>query len=75
MRYLLTFLLFLGTLVHTQAATSAATDVVRPQLNALGGLIEPPIDWSTYPRPVKTGKLTDELKHPTTKTFIMKYLM
>lgn len=45
------------------------------QRNALGGLIEPAIDWSTYPRPVKTGKSTDELKHPATKAFIMKYLM
>jgi dienelactone hydrolase len=75
MRRLLTLLLFLGTLVNADAATAAATDTVRPQLNALGGLIEPPIDWSTYPRPVKIGKTTDELKHPTTKAFIMKYLM
>lgn len=45
------------------------------QRNALGGLIEPPIDWSAFPRPLKTGKVADELKHPATKAFIMKYLM
>ena len=45
------------------------------QRNALGGLIEPAIDWSGHPRPVKIGKSTDELKHPTTKAFIMKYLL
>lgn len=67
MRRLLTTALLLGLCLTLQAG-----DVM---LNALGGLIEPAIDWSTYPRPVKTGKVTDELKHPTTKAFIMKYLM
>ncbi len=45
------------------------------QLNALGGIIEPPIDWSAFPKPAKLGKYTDELKHPQTKEFIMKFLM
>jgi dienelactone hydrolase len=63
----------LFTLVLLSVLT-CASGAAAP-LNALGGLIEPPIDWSAYPRPVKTGKVTDELKHPTTKAFIMKYLM
>lgn len=67
MRRLFLALLFCLTLVPLLAG--------EVQRNALGGLIEPPIDWSTFPRPVKTGKVTDELKHPTTKAFIMKYLM
>ena len=67
MRHLLITALLIGLMGTTQAG-----DVM---LNALGGLIEPAINWSTYPRPVKTGKITDELKHPTTKNFIMKYLM
>ena len=68
MRRLLLAVLFFLTLVSLQAGEA----ILR---NTLGGLIEPPIDWSTYPRPVKIGKTTDELKHPTTKAFIMKYLM
>src|SRR4051812_47740527 len=67
MRRLLTAALLLALFL-----TAPAGEV---QLNALGGLIEPPIDWSGFPRPLKTGKVTDELKHPTTKAFIMKYLM
>jgi poly(3-hydroxybutyrate) depolymerase len=67
MRRLLTMSLLLATFL---AAHGAAV-----QTNPLGGLIEPAIDWSGYPRPVKTGKSTDELKHPATKAFIMKYLM
>ena len=67
MRRLLITALLLGLM-----GTAQAGDVM---LNALGGLIEPAIDWSTYPRPIKTGKISDELKHPTTKNFIMKYLM
>ncbi len=64
--------LFLALLLCLTLAPLQAGEVQR---NALGGLIEAPIDWSTYPRPVTIGKLTDELKHPTTKAFIMKYLM
>lgn len=67
MRRLLITMLLIGLIAAAQAG--------EVMLNALGGLIEPAIDWSTYPRPVKTGKITDELKHPTTKNFIMKYLM
>jgi predicted esterase len=44
-------------------------------LNELGGMIEPPLDWSDYPKPAKTGKVEDELKQPKTKAFIMKYQM
>lgn len=69
MRVLLTFALLL-----TVAASNAGegAPVLR---NELGGLIEPAIDWSGYPKPAKTGKVTDELKHPKTSAFIMKYLM
>ena len=68
MRHLLTFAL----LLTIASPLLAEAPVLR---NELGGLIEPAIDWSTYPKPAKTGKLTDELKHPKTNAFIMKYLM
>lgn len=68
MRHLLTFALLLTT-------TACMCGETPPSRNELGGLIEPPIDWSTYPKPAKTGKITDELKHPKTNAFIMKYLM
>ncbi len=67
MRRLLTIALLLASISAVRAG--------EVMLNALGGLIEPAIDWSTHPRPLKTGKVTDELKHPATKAFVMKYLM
>ncbi len=68
MRHLLTFVL----LLTTAACMCGETPPLR---NELGGLIEPAIDWSAYPKPPKTGKFTDELKHPKTNAFIMKYLL
>jgi predicted esterase len=44
------------------------------EVNQYGGMIVPPIDWSSY-KPAKTGDLKDELKNPTTpaKEFITRY--
>jgi pimeloyl-ACP methyl ester carboxylesterase len=63
-------LLLLLFLVHP-GPLLAATGM----LNEYGGLIEPPIDWSGYPTPAKTGKVEDELMQPKTKNVIMKYQM
>ena len=55
-----------------------AADAARPgdlPHNEFGGIIEPPMDWSSYPKPAKTGKFDGELKHIKTDAFIMKYLM
>ncbi len=45
------------------------------KLNPYGGMIVPPIDWSSLPKPAKTGDLKDELKNPVTKDFIIRYRM
>jgi poly(3-hydroxybutyrate) depolymerase len=42
------------------------------ELNPYGGLIVPPIDWSSL-KPAATGDLKDELKNPTTKEVITRY--
>ena len=43
------------------------------EVNPFGGLIVPPIDWSTQ-KPGKTGDVKDgELKHPETKEVITRY--
>jgi hypothetical protein len=44
------------------------------EVNRFGGLIVPPIDWSSL-KPVQTGDLKGELKNPTTpaKEFITRY--
>jgi poly(3-hydroxybutyrate) depolymerase len=42
------------------------------EVNQYGGLIVPPIDWSSL-KPAKTGDLKDELKQPGTKDFITRY--
>lgn len=43
------------------------------EVNQFGGMIVPPIDWSTV-KPGKTGDVKDgELKHPETKEFITRY--
>jgi hypothetical protein len=46
--------------------------VCAGEVNQYGGMIVPPIDWSTV-KPGKTGDVKDELKNPTTKEFITKY--
>ncbi len=43
------------------------------QLNQFGGMIVPHIDWSSLPKPAKTGDFKDELKNPTTHEFITKF--
>jgi len=43
------------------------------ELNPYGGMIVPPLDWSSLPKPAKTGDIKDELKHPQTKEFITRY--
>jgi dienelactone hydrolase len=65
-------LLLLAVMLLAAAPLRAEAPPLR---NELGGLIEPAIDWSSYPKPAKTGKFTDELKHPKTNAFIMKYLL
>jgi len=68
-RVLLLIIALMAPTMALHAATGNGT------LNEFGGLIEPPLDWSDYPKPAKTGKVEDELKLPKTKAFIMKYLM
>lgn len=62
---LATLIWFGSGLVMTLTSGEATT-------NAYGGLIVPPIDWSSL-KPAKTGDLKDELKNPTTKEFITRY--
>lgn len=55
-------------LLAVTAGVSSAGEV-----NQYGGLIVPPIDWSTV-KPGRTGDVKDgELKHPETKEFITRY--
>ena len=63
--YALTALLFFAAVFF--AAASAG------ETNLYGGLIVPPIAWSTPPKPPKTGDFKDDLKHPTTNAFITRY--
>jgi hypothetical protein len=47
--------------------------VAAGEMNPYGGMIVPPIDWSSLPKPARTGDIKDELKHPVTKEFITRY--
>jgi len=65
-----TRLLFSALLLMFMLAGGAAAGEVNP----FGGMIVPPIDWSSL-KPVQTGDLKGELKNPTTpaKEFITRY--
>jgi len=61
-------LLFSALVLLSVISPSSAGEV-----NQFGSLIVPPIDWSSV-KPGKTGDVKDgELKHPTTKEFIIRY--
>ena len=74
-RPLLVFVLTLAYGAATAATAATAANPAGPMLNEFGGIIEPPLDWSDYPKPAKIGKFDGELKAPKTNAFIMKYLM
>ncbi len=64
---LMTVVLLLALTIGVGAGASAG------EVNQFGGMIVPPIDWSTV-KPGKTGDVKDgELKHPETKEFIIRY--
>jgi poly(3-hydroxybutyrate) depolymerase len=63
--YALTALLLFAAVFFTAASAG--------ETNLYGGLIVPPIAWSTPPKPPKTGDFKDDLKHPTTNAFITRF--
>lgn len=66
--------LMLASFVLLAALSGHALAGEAGQLNQFGGLIVPPIDWSSL-KPAQTGDLKGELKNPTTpaKEFITRY--